>query len=281
MMIKGNPSFREIRSEEIIKTVQSLENRIEERFPDSGLSKITSDLAEVAEDAAMRSEKIGRPNIAIRISSWGLAVGISILIIWLLLHIPSLKKIPNAIDLIQAIEAGLASIVFIGASLIFLISLETRLKRKQAIKAIHELLSMAHIVDMHQLTKHPEVHLADLERTPSSPVRTYSTVELNRYFNYCIELLSLISKIGYAYVNRFTDAPTLNSVDQLGTLCHNLSTKIWQKIALVNNHLEDEAESKEEKENLDELKENISELKEDITEIKEDISEPKKEDLDE
>ena len=44
----------------------------------------------------------------------------------------------------------------IGAAVLFLVTLEVRLRRQRALAAIHELRSLAHVVDMHQLTKHPE-----------------------------------------------------------------------------------------------------------------------------
>ena len=57
---------------------------------------------------------------------------------------------------IQVFEAGLSSMFFIGASVMFLVTWESRIKRNRALKAIHELRAMAHIVDMHQLTKDPD-----------------------------------------------------------------------------------------------------------------------------
>ena len=57
---------------------------------------------------------------------------------------------------VQALDSSISSVVFIGAAILFLISWENRIKRNRALKAIHELRALAHIVDMHQLTKDPE-----------------------------------------------------------------------------------------------------------------------------
>ena len=46
--------------------------------------------------------------------------------------------------------------VLIGAAIFFLVTLETRVKRRRALAALHELRAIAHIIDMHQLTKDPE-----------------------------------------------------------------------------------------------------------------------------
>jgi len=52
-------------------------------------------------------------------------------------------------NFIQALEASISSVVFIGAAILFFVSWENRIKRRRALKAIHELRALAHIVDMH------------------------------------------------------------------------------------------------------------------------------------
>ena len=70
------------------------------------------------------------------------------------------------------------------------------MKRNRALKLLHELRSLAHIVDMHQLTKDPGIH-----HRPAIPgLRLLAPahddrVELSRYLDYCSEMASLIGKI--------------------------------------------------------------------------------------
>ncbi len=59
-------------------------------------------------------------------------------------------------DFVQGVEAGINDLVFLGIAIYFLASIEGRLKRRTALRRIHQLRSIAHIVDMHQLTKDPE-----------------------------------------------------------------------------------------------------------------------------
>jgi hypothetical protein len=59
-------------------------------------------------------------------------------------------------DLVQFTEAGLGAIVFLGAAVLFLVTVELRMKRSRALAALHELRALAHVVDMHQLAKDPE-----------------------------------------------------------------------------------------------------------------------------
>ena len=44
----------------------------------------------------------------------------------------------------------------IGAAIFFLVTIETRIKRSRALKSLHDLRALAHVIDMHQLTKDPE-----------------------------------------------------------------------------------------------------------------------------
>jgi len=131
--------------------------------------------------------------------------------------------------------------VFIGAAVAFVTSWELRLKRRKALIAIHELRSMAHIVDMHQLTKDPERLLQGGPATPSSPRRTMSPFELGRYLDYCSELLSMISKTAAIYVQEFPDSVALDAVNEITSLTNGLSRSIWQKIMLLDRIQTDEA----------------------------------------
>jgi len=88
---------------------------------------------------------------------------------------------------------------------LFLANVETHIRRRRTLSAIHELRSIAHIVDMHQLTKDPDQVLAEGAATASSPHRPMTRFELSRYLDYCAELLSLTSKVAALYVQDFQD----------------------------------------------------------------------------
>ena len=136
-------------------------------------------------------------------------------------------------EFVQAMDAAISTMVFLGATVFFLITLETRLKRRKALAALHQLRSVAHIVDMHQLTKDPERLASPEPDTASSPVRSLSAAELGRYLDYCSELLSLVSKIAALHVQDFNDPVTLAAVNDIENLTTGLSAKIWQKITLL------------------------------------------------
>jgi hypothetical protein len=222
--------------DKIAETADRLAMRIEERFPDHGLSRISGELVTMSRTAKLQTKVIGRPNYVVRI-----AVGIliaAILTIVISLTMASLVDVhqfskANIIDLLTAIESGTNEIVLIGLAIVFLVSLETRIKRSRILAIIHELRSLAHVIDMHQLTKDPGYFRGSLGATKSSPERLMNLPELVRYLEYCSELLSIVSKIAALYAQEMNDRVVLAAVSDIETLVTGLSQKIWQKIDIA------------------------------------------------
>jgi hypothetical protein len=221
----------------VIATVERLTRRIHERFPRANLAKVADELVRVAGDAVARTRELTRPNLALRSGS---AVLLGGLVVLLLIGIPELRlswKVKDAAELIQTLGGLCEALIVIGGAFLFLVSLESRLKREQALRAIHELRALAHIVDMHQLTKDPEQVLLPGPRTDSSPERRMSPFELQRYLDYSSEMLALISKVGAFYAQHLADPIVLAAVDEVEELTNGLSRKIWQKIAILDQIL--------------------------------------------
>jgi len=101
------------------------------------------------------------------------------------------------------------------------------------LRMLHRLRSIAHIVDMHQLTKDPEHALRRVQATASSPSRTISRTQLPRYLDYCSELLALTSKLAALHAQHLNDSVILNAVNDIEALTADLSRKIWQKISIL------------------------------------------------
>ena len=226
--------YRCLDPDKTVRTIDILHRRIEERFPMSSLSMVCGELHLIANESKARSEWVSRPNYILRAS---VAVIILLSIIVLLYSISmmdiSLKTI-DAGELVQVMDAGLNDLVLIGAAIFFLITMETRIKRTRAISALHELRAVAHVIDMHQLTKDPSQWLNQMVLTPSSPKREMSAYELTRYLDYCSEMLSLAGKVAALYAQNFPDAVVLAAVNEVETLTTGLSRKIWQKIMILN-----------------------------------------------
>jgi len=228
------PTYRALDESKIIGTLERLRNRIGERFPESGLRKVAEELIAVGNEVAQCVAYIRSPNWPIRIAA---GVAIAGMIAVLGVAVTTTLRLPAGIrglaDVVQLLEAGINDIVFFGIAVYFLLSIERRLKRRRALGVIHQLRSLAHVVDMHQLTKDPERLLSSEPSTPSSPERVMSPPELGRYLDYCSELLSVTSKLAALLVQYFNDEVLLGAVNEIETLTTGLAGKIWQKIRLL------------------------------------------------
>lgn len=214
-------------------TIARLAVRIEERFPGSGLGRVARRLDEATAQTAEVVARIDRPD-------WLLRAGVaSFVLVVLVVLAYTVSKMDIAMtrltlsDLVQISEAALNDIALIGAALIFLVSIETRAKRRRVIAAINTLRSIAHVIDMHQLTKDPHAVAEVGQSTEHSPTRELNAFELGRYLDYCSEMLSLTAKVGFLYAQRFPDTVAVDAVNELESLCTGLASKIWQKIMIL------------------------------------------------
>ena len=231
--LSESPNLR-LDAAKIVQTVASLHERINERFPESGLGRLAADVAQVARAATDRVHFVTRPNFALRF-----AVGITIVLLvtvvtalFVALFTPLLsgRAAFDAGEMIQTVEAALNEIVFVGAAIFFLVTVEQRVKRRRALGFLRELRALAHIIDMHQLTKDPE----RIVRASGSDVPVeYSPLDLARYLDHCSEMLSLLSKVAALYIQNFDDPVVLAAVDEVETLTTGLTGKIWQKIMIL------------------------------------------------
>jgi hypothetical protein len=226
--------YRSLDSEKIVDTIGTLHRRINERFPDSGLGKVCLELLTIAGESQERSAWIAKPQRSLRIITWLLLIIMAGGLAVVLTHAGWPRGGFELVGLVQGLEAGLNITILLGAAALFLATVEVRIKRRRALKAIHELRALAHVIDMHQLTKDPERLLANVKQTASSPKRTLRASELTRYLDYCSEMLSLIGKLAALYVQKFDDPVALAAVNEVEDLTTGLSRKIWQKIMILN-----------------------------------------------
>jgi hypothetical protein len=227
--------YRQLDDDRIIETLEKLRDRIRERFPSSSLARVSEELLILARESASHVAYLAKPNWPIRVSV-GFAIAVMLAVI---VAAASQVRLASGAakwpELVQGVEAAINDLVFLGIAVFFLTTIETRLKRRRALRALHQLRSIAHVVDMHQLTKDPEQLLSNPPATASSPVRTMTRVELGRYLDYCSEMLSVTSKVAALFVERFDDPVTLGAVNEIESLTAGLSRKIWQKISMLLN----------------------------------------------
>jgi len=226
--------YRTLNPDKIIETLAKLERRITERFPGSGLSKVCDELVGIARDSKAKTAAEARPNLALR-AGIGLVLVLGMALLGYVATLIDVKRgaDENLYGVLQGIEAAVNTLVLTGAGVFFLATLESRWKRQRALAELHQLQSIIHVVDMHQLTKDPS-RIAN-PRTASSRERPLTPYELTRYLDYCSEMLSLAAKIAALHAQATKDPVIIDATRGLEQLTANMSSKIWQKIRIAQD----------------------------------------------
>ena len=229
--------YRSINPDHLISTVEKLERRIKERFPGCGLSKVCAELSEIARESRQKVATASEPNIPLRIG----------VVLFFLIGLTLLAYVATNLDVksdseslygvLEGIDAAVNTLIVSGAGIYFLSTLEGRWHRELALNDLHELRSIVHVIDMHQLTKDPSRASTVGTSTPSSPQRIMTPFELSRYLDYCSEMLSLAAKIAALYAQGTRDPLIIETASDLGQITSNISSKIWQKITLVQRQI--------------------------------------------
>jgi hypothetical protein len=230
-------TYRNLSSDKIIETLTILGERINQRFPNAGLFGVCEELRQMAKQTSSRAEAIARPNIPLRAAIWLLLGLAAAAIVWFVTKAVTMETSTELTNVMQGIDSGVSLLIVLGGASLYLSTLDSRLRRDKALKDLHEFRSIAHVIDMHQLTKDPSA--LGGPRTSSSPERDMTRYELVRYLGYCSEMLSLGSKAAALYAEKIPDPAVIDAVGDIERLSTDLSQKIWQKITLVETDIED------------------------------------------
>lgn len=220
----------------IVATLERLNARIASRFPDAHLGQLCSELVGVARVTAANVARLSRPFLGLRmlaglvVLAWLGASG------WILSTIDwaEVRRRTSVADLASGLDSVVNLLLLAAAALWFVITLEQRLKRSRTLDALYQLRSIAHVIDMHQLTKDPTMVLGGMTTTDMSPPRRMSEFELARYLDYCAEMLALTSKLAALYASATKDDQIMSAVNEVENLASNLGRKIWQKIMILS-----------------------------------------------
>lgn len=228
--------YRTLDPGRILQTIQLFRQRIGKVFPGSGLSEVSDELEEAAQLCFAEAEVLRRP-------LWGLRIAVAVGVLLLLLvplEMCWLFRFPVQFhsfgEFVQATDAGFNVLVLLAGAALFLVSMETRVKRRRALKVLHELRSLAHVVDMHQLSKDPVMDLGALDdgvRLSDRPKAVNETRDLWFYLSFSTDLLSVIGKLAACFAQGQADRIVLDTVNEIEAISTALSRKIWQKMSLV------------------------------------------------
>lgn len=228
--------------QKVVSTIQRLKLRINDRFPNSGLLDTCTALYKTSLDTKWTMNWLAKGHFWLRGLSVLLILTIVAVLVWTIVSF-RMNKNWDIQDFIQTGESATNLLIFLSLAFYFIWTLEQKWKRSRVIKKINRLRELAHIVDMHQLTKDPATILLRQNRTENSPERNLSQFQLSRYLDYSVEMFSLIGKLGYLYVTRLNDTVSTQAANDLEVLTTGLSRKVWQKIMLIQS-IEEEPNQK-------------------------------------
>lgn len=226
-MAKLLAGYDRLDPDRLLETIERVRGRAEQSFPGSGLSRVAERLKDVARDVARGAHQVQQPYWGVRLAI-GALMAASAVVAALALGFTriNMSAIPNAIDVIQGLEALFNVVFLVLAGLVFIISVEQRRKRSRALTDLHRVRSLTHVIDMHQMSKDPDT-------VGHEGARFARNEELVEYLSICTDLLSLTGKIGALYAQDMADPVVIDTVNDIEALSSNLSRKIWQKILIA------------------------------------------------
>ena len=220
----------------VIATIDQLGGRIRARFADRGLPKAAAELRSAATEVSELGVHLrGRLRVlrwTARAASVLVALGMALVLI-VAARDADLSGSVRSVDWVALVESTIQTLVFGGLTLLFLNALPDRLERRHLLRRLHRLRSLAHVIDMHQLTKDPERLRSDFEPTDATVAVDLTRAEMQHYLGYCSELLALVGKVAALCAEDSQDGLILETVSDIENLTNGMSRKIWQKISLL------------------------------------------------
>lgn len=196
--MRGADRYSALSADSILTTLARLGGRVRGRFPDRGLTGVRAELDRIAQMHVKRVGEVSRPHLLLcGLVALVLIAGLFMVGVGIEQKVRLLMENPDEIGF-EGIEAIDNILILMGAAIWFLLNLETRIKRSQALNALHELRSIAHVIDMHQLT----------------------------------------GKLAALCMQSVRDEVVIHTVNKIEGLTTNLSSKIWQKIMIIRSEID-------------------------------------------
>ena len=220
----------------VIETARRLRDRIGARFPDRGIHRVAQELVSLTEQVADTSAGSRRRSRLVRAGSHtviGIVVLVALFAFGFAVEAAFTEAPDNGLDWLPLIESAVNDIVFVAIAVVLLYSFPERVQRTDLLAKLHRLRSLAHIIDMHQLTKEPE-SLRDAFAGSLDDDVDLTAEQVEYYLEYCTELLSMVSKAAALCAEESQDDIVLNTVSTIETLTMGMSRKVWQKITVLS-----------------------------------------------
>ena len=226
--------FRSLDPAKILTTAERLEVRVRERFPDRGLTRVAGEVTALARQTRQEMDHLVPPLWWLRALVAAVVAGGAALFLLVGSVIPLNEIGEESLRSVANFEAALNTVVLAVLGLVALVRLESRIKRQRVAARLHELRSIIHVIDMHQLTKDPGTLSPGFTPTETSPTRDLTAAEMSRYLDYCSELLAMTGKLAALYAQAVPDDGVAQAVTDIELLGASLARKIWQKISMID-----------------------------------------------
>jgi hypothetical protein len=229
----------QLRVEPVRRTVALLHERIQARFPYRGLRQACADLLalvdEVGNVSLTTQARVRRARLWSRALMWLILLATLVALVLAVRDAAvSDDRLRTSLDWLPLIQTVIGDVVYAGIAVFFLYTFPERIRRGRTLALLHQLRSTAHVIDMHQLTKDPEMLRESFRPTAASRPLDLSRDEMERYFEYCSEMLSLVGKTAALCAEESRDVVVLDTVSTIESLTVGMSRKIWQKISILN-----------------------------------------------
>jgi hypothetical protein len=229
--------YRHLDPGKLQQTIALFRGRVAGVFPGSGLAEVAAEVEAATAHCISEVRALALPDWKLR--CWAGLAALLVAIVPLEVYFFSgvrARQFESLSEFVQVSDAAFNMLVLLGGAILFLVTLEERIKRRRALKALHELRSLAHVIDMHQLCKDPGMKLVALDgpRKREREPAIHSDAELWLYLSFCTDLLAVVGKGAALFGDGQSDRVILDTVNELEMLSTSLSRKIWQKLSLVN-----------------------------------------------
>ena len=226
--------FRNLDPAKILATAETLQRRVQERFPERGLAQVAAEVVALARTVTAEVGILAPPIWWLRgVIALVVLLGAGVFL-WVGSIIPLNQVGRDAIGSVEEVEAVINTGLLAILGLVALVRLEARVKRQRVARGLHGLRSIIHVIDMHQLTKDPVTLDPGYVPTETSPERSLDAVAMSRYLDYCSELLAMTGKLAALYAQAVPDEGVASAVNDIELLGSSLSRKIWQKIGVID-----------------------------------------------
>ncbi len=212
----------------VVRAIKNLQQTVEEKFPTRGLKYTIGKLKDEAEAVNASTQNI----CSLKAIAWTFTIGIPVMLFFILIYsvVEFLDFGRNAFNGFDDVD-GLVNLIFLSVVVGFFIRQTFKIQRRTStLKQLHRIRSLIHVLDMKQQNK--KVHNKCI--TNKRPLTHKENIA---YLDDCSQALSLAGKVAALTIEGYNDSLVIAAVSEIDSLCNGVSSKIWQKIFVLQAHV--------------------------------------------